>query len=153
MTMLENMTGMQLGIRSCDPTSYDWDPATEEGVRPKPLPSSDYTFHEGVPPDNDPSDFAIVGGVRSATVSWTFDDVHTVDVPMYCGRVWRAVHSAGFANAIEVSGPRVRYRREASHLETWTDSVRPGSYDYFLSVENSNGDMRAPLGPISVVVT
>jgi len=156
MQLLENMTGMTLPIRSCNPAAYDWDEAVEEGTRPKPLPPSDYVIDPGVA-CNDPTDFAVVGGVRSATCSWTFDDVHTTTgglPPMYCGRVWRAHDTAGFQDAIEVSGPRYRYKREDAHLETWTDTVKPGTWRYWLTIESANGDMGAtPIGPISVTVT
>lgn len=155
LTMLENLSGMQIPVRSADPTAYDWDETTEEGTKPKPLPPADVKFDEGVPPSN-PTDFAVTPGTRSATTTWTFESVHDSENDgnhRWIGRVWRAAAGGGFANAVEVSGPRFRAWREAEYVETWTDSVAAGAWDYFLTIENANSDRNTPVGPVSVTVT
>lgn len=149
MTILESGTGTDISLRSADPNSYDWDETTEEGTKPRILPPEDAEFEEGVPPDN-ADNFAAIGGVRSVLLSWEVPS----DPAFYIARVWRSADGAGFANAIEVSGPRYLPKNSSpGDLQTHYDPVPAGDYDYWLTAENSIGDRSTPLGPVSATAT
>lgn len=152
-TMLEDGTGMHFAVRSAVSTSFDWDPATEEGAYPKVLPPSDIDFIEGEPPE-DPVDFAVVAASRAAVLSFTYD-AGDGDNPIYIGRFWRSsgISGATFDDAIEVSGPRYRQHKVDSGLLEWTDTAPEGEYEYWLTVENANGDRGAPIGPLLASIT
>lgn len=150
MTMLENGTGMQLGLRSADSTSYAWDEYTEEGEAPPPLPPEDAEFEEGVPPAN-ADNFEATGGVRSVLLEWDIPS----DPAFYIARVWRSSGSgSSFDQAVEVSGPRyVPTLSEAGDLMSFLDPVPAGDYDYWLTAENAVGDRSEPLGPVGATAT
>jgi hypothetical protein len=65
-----------------------------------------------------------------------------------------AVILAPFDNAVEVSGPQYLPRDQSTgYAMEYFDPVRPGDYDYYITVENAGGDRNTPVGPTHYLVT
>lgn len=147
MTILPNLVGTVLSLRSADPAAYDWDPDTEEGTAPSVVAPIEIEFERGTPPDN-PATFEVLPGPRSATISW---EIESDD--LYIARVWRAADGDPFDDAIQVSGPRYRPRNsEVGDTQVWSDTVMAGDYCYYMTFENPIGERNTPVGPVCVTI-
>lgn len=152
MLLLDNGAVVQVDVRSCDSTAFDWDAATEEGDPPPILPPAelDDKYEVGVPPDN-PVDFAVDPGERSVLFSWTRVNA-AANEDFYIARIWRGL-TTSFADAVEISGPRYgngRSTEAGDEVMTFLYPARGGiAYRYWLTVENPVGDRNTPVGPIT----
>lgn len=90
LAMSDDGAGVQMRLRSAKKSAYAWNPQTEEGNSVPLLPPTDLdtTYTEGTPPSN-PADFAVTGGVKLATATWT---PPSTDAAWYIARLWRAGH-------------------------------------------------------------
>lgn len=69
----------------------------------------------------------------------------------YASRLWVNTHGSSFGTATDVTSARTA---SANSTDSYTNTgMSPGSYDFWVTAENSSGSRSAPTGPVTVTVT
>lgn len=121
---------------------YDWTPATDELDRtnPAPLPSTP-------PSAPSPTISGHGGGLGTYSISWQ----NPLWSNFYGARVWKATTGAGFGTATDASGLRLG---PSNSSDTYAPTgVTAGTYDLWVTAEDSGGSQSTPAGPVTVTVT
>lgn len=93
-----------------------------------------------------PSALTATGGTGSAVLSCRNPN----SANFAAVRFYRAAHGASFATATLLGSPVYGAPNGTS---SYTDTVAPGTYDYFATAQNSGGTASGPVGPVVATVT
>lgn len=94
-----------------------------------------------------PSITSHAGGAGTYSIGWQ----NPASSNFYAARAWKAATGAGFGSASDVTGARLAAANSAdSYAPT---GISAGTYDLWVTAENSSGAQSTPAGPVTVTVT